>query len=213
MASRSNPLISIGASTAGSFFVIGVLVYCNAPLLGGFVKLKDFDTVMGVGVGVNLALGVLKGIRDSICGHYRLRFNGVKSDISDRLKNLVSSGKLKEEDAKHIEAQSDELQLSIENNKAHDRTQTITVSLSVGTAMLYCAGLTVTAFKPESLVYAWFGVPIVLFVLAPIAIYILCISFLAAYPEYKSIQKLKTIDGFSQLTGPSEVINPVSPKI
>lgn len=214
---KNNPFTPIIFSITAIFCVFAIPIYCHVEAvrdtLSGPIKLKNFDTIMGVGAGVNLALGTLKGIRDGICNHYKLRFDGVRTDMLDKLKSLVSWGKFDENLVKGTENVLDSLQLSIEDNKTHGRVQNFTAWLSVGVAVIYCFGLTVAAFNPDFAYHGWLGVPIVLFILIPIGCYVLSISVLAAYPEYKAHKHLQTVQGLSDMLKDLKVeIKPILPK-
>lgn len=210
---RKNPLLTIIASLAGIFLFVISWLYIDSDFWWNVnIKLKDLDTVMGVGVGVNLALGVLKGIRDSICLHFKLRFSGVKSNFSDKSQSLLQTKKITESQAQDFESSIDNLSLSIENNKAHTVVQTFVIFISIAVAASYLFGLTIAAFNPNKMVSGFWGVIIVLLVLLPVGLYVLFISLLAAYPEHKLRGVLKTLSGFGEVVGNGgSGIKPISP--
>lgn len=211
---RKNPFIIIIASVAGIFFVATLLLFSNIEILQLQFKLKDFDTIMGVGVGVNLALGVLRGIRESICSYFKLRFSRVKSSAVDRSKYLLDKKSITEDQAKGIESSIDNLSWSIENNKAHEIVQNGVVFTAIIAAAVYITGLTVSAYSPLYTIIGFAGVLLVLFILLPVGLYVLLISLLAAFPEHQLMRAYKTLNGFGELTGNNHVtdqVNPIAP--
>lgn len=210
---RRNPFITITASIAGIFLLIGTWLYVDRDFWWNTnIKLKDFDTIMGVGIGINLALGVLQGIRDRICNHFKLRFSGVKSDVSDKSKSLVANSKITEAQAQNFEKSTDNLSLSIENNKAHTILHAMGMLTAIPTATIYLILLTITAFHPAKMVAGFYGVFIAVFVLLPLGIYILSVSILAAYPEHKLRKVLSALNEFGDVVvNGCASINPVAP--
>lgn len=210
---RINPLIQPLVSAIFTISVISVTIYLNVNLLKTAITLKNFDNIMSVGAGFNLVLGVLKGIRNSICVHYTLRFKGAQSNLSDKLSGVVNKKIISEEYAQQVDRYFDELKFSIEDNKTIDTVQKLTVYFSIIIGILYCIGLTFTAFNPAFSCVGWIGVPIVLFILIPIAVYIFSVALLAAYPEYKLNEKLKMIEGIDDLDEKKLGISPTKPKV
>ncbi len=179
--------------------------------LGEEICLKNFDTILGVGIGVNLALTVLKGIKETISKYLLEKVKIESANLNIRIESLVAQNMLTTEAATKFE---NKLNSTGMNNPRVERLLLFwTIFFALITALIFLYELYIAANNPSLIIHRWQGVVITLSVFFPILFFSLATLAIGYKPLRKVIKGLKTMDGVCDILSSKSPIDPPQPKV
>lgn len=189
-------------------FIVGIFLcglhyyYYNLP-----IKLKDFEAVITTGFGLNITFSFVGQIRETIKNEFILRMAPVRCNILDACQSIFNQDTAKDTKIQEIK---EKLQL-LENTHEYkmNSTHIMVIKICIFFSFFCFILLIFSAFFPASVIPAWLGILIAIFVPAPIIFSFLYFSYLSQDFEKKGQEMLNILNAFGALIKP--VIKPVEP--